>query len=74
MTPEERAEKELAEELGFDIFLGDNGLTAKKKGVSIQQCDSDFFLLWSLALRQRVELDALNKRTAEGAPTDGKET
>ena len=71
MTPEERAEKELAEELGFDRdALG--VMLATEDGFIMEFDVASIKRLWSLALRQRVELNALNKRTAEGVPTERK--
>ena len=73
MTPEERAEKELAEELGFNRdALG--VMLATEDGFIMEFDVASIKRLWSLAVRQRVKENALNKRTAEGAPTDGKET
>ena len=64
MTPEERAEKELAEELGFEIkkleedFRHGGGYVLVYDGDE-EPTDGEHWKLWSLALRQRVELNKL---------------
>lgn len=60
MTPEERAAKELEEELGFEIKKNDEGYTLVWDGGE-DSATVDHWSLWFLALRQRVELNKLNE-------------
>ena len=61
MTPEERAAKELEEELGFDVVkrhvLGVEFYKIRYRDGGEVESDASTFALWSLALRQRVELN-----------------
>ena len=68
MTPEERAAAELAEELGFEVVdYSRDGYGFRvhrfKTAVSPESwyyATTDAQVLWSLAVRQRVELNKLN--------------
>ena len=67
MTPEERAAAEIAEKLGFKVRLCEEEGCTQAVGIDKRGAHAHWprytFDLWSLALRQGVELNKLSNRT-----------